>query len=350
MKMIEFLDSERIIGRGYHGNAGAKRAYVHDGVLWMVKFPLNTRNFEGAHLPSYTSSPISEYIGSHIYKILGIPVHDTVLAKYRDKIVVGCKDFTVEASLLDFHSIKNTMDDELISGSFSSSDHGERLKDVLFVIDHAEDFEGLRNEVKERFWDMFVVDAFIRNNDRNNGNWGLLTTFYSKKLAPVFDNGNAFFNKRNPSVTQRRLADKDKIKEDVDSTLSFFTDDEDKHIRPFEYIEDMSNDDCNKAVVRFVEQLDLIKIKDMIQEIPEQAFGLPVMSPIQKEFYITLLETAYEDKLRPVAEELLGKTIGSLNQTKSLAPPRLNDHTKAAENLSESMDSPTAHSQNLECS
>ena len=30
------------------------------------------------------------------------------------------------------------------------------------------------NGVTERFWDMFVVDAFIKNPNRNNGNWGLL--------------------------------------------------------------------------------------------------------------------------------------------------------------------------------
>ena len=42
---------------------------------------------------SYTNSPISEYLGSHIYKILGFDVHDTILGYANGKNVVACKDF-----------------------------------------------------------------------------------------------------------------------------------------------------------------------------------------------------------------------------------------------------------------
>lgn len=308
MKLIDFLESELLEDITYLGNAGTKRAYLHDNVVWMVKFPQSTRNLEGKHLPSYTSSPLSEYIGSHIYDSLRIPVHETVLGRCRGKIVVGCKDFTADgAKLREFSGIKNTVDEDLISGTFGSSARGERLNDVFNVIKSADIFEGLRDKVTERFWDMFVTDAFIRNNDRNNGNWGLLTTPYVKKLAPVFDNGNAFFNKRNLSLTERRLADDALTEQDALKGLSFFTDDNDKHIQPFQYIASMDNKDCNAAILRFVERLDMDKVRNIISEIPEQAFGLPVISPVQKDFYIKLLETAYEEGIRPVAEKLLAK-------------------------------------------
>ena len=40
----------------------------------------------------------------------------------------------------------------------------------------------------ERFWDMFVVDAFIKNPGRSNGNWGvLMDASFSYELAPVYD-------------------------------------------------------------------------------------------------------------------------------------------------------------------
>lgn len=29
-------------------------------------------------------------------------------------------------------------------------------------------------EVKEKFWDMFIIDVFIGNTNRHNGNWGFL--------------------------------------------------------------------------------------------------------------------------------------------------------------------------------
>ena len=52
-------------------------------------------------------------------------------------------------------------------------------------------------ELKERFWDMFIVDELISNNDRNDGNWGLVLDRETRKLriSPVFDNGASFYNK-----------------------------------------------------------------------------------------------------------------------------------------------------------
>lgn len=306
MRMIDFSESELVSSITYLGNAGMKRAYLHDDTVWMVKFPQSTRHFEGKHLPSYTSSPLSEYIGSHVYASLGIPVHETVLGRCRGKIVVGCRDFTADGALLrDFGSIKNTVDEDLITGSFGSSAQGERLGDVLSVIRSADIFDGMRDAVTERFWDIFVTDAFIRNGDRNNGNWGLLVTPYNtRRLAPVFDNGNAFFNKRGISVMERRLTDADKMQEDALSVRSFFTDENDKSIRPFRYMMEGGNADCDAAILRFAERLDMGRVEDIINEIPEEAFGLTVMPAMQREFYIRLLHTTYEQGIRPVVEKL----------------------------------------------
>ena len=202
VEMIDFDACERVRGRGYRDNAGRKLPCLYDGGLWMVKFQGSTRNMAGAHLPSYTSSSVSEYIGSHIYEALGIDAHETVLGRCAGKIVVGCRDFTEHATLLEYSQIKNTVDDEFISGSYGSGAAGERLSDVVRVIGACDEFEGIRDAVVERFWDMFVVDAFIHNNDRNNGNWGLLVARGSVTPAPVYGNGNAFFNKRGPTSSE----------------------------------------------------------------------------------------------------------------------------------------------------
>ena len=77
----------------YGGLSGSKYGILIDGARWMVKFPENTKHFHGKdkpnhHIPAYTTSPISEYIGSKVYESLDIPVHETILG-YRDgKIVV----------------------------------------------------------------------------------------------------------------------------------------------------------------------------------------------------------------------------------------------------------------------
>lgn len=304
MNLIDFAETERLTGRAYRGNAGMKRAYLHDGTVWMVKFPQSTRGLAGKYLPSYTTGPLSEYIGSHIYASLGIPVHETVLGRCGGKIIVACKDFTVDADLLDFHSIKNTVDDELISGSLGSSSHGERLNDVLSVIEHADDFDGIRDEVRERFWDMFVTDAFIHNSDRNNGNWGLLVSRYTTTIAPVFGNGNSFFNKRNLSVTEKRLASEKDIEDDALNIVSFFMDDEDRHIKPLKYIESLCNADCTAALIRFSERLDMTKVADILYGIPETAFGLEILSPVLRDHYIRVMEIIVQQSLNPTLKRL----------------------------------------------
>ena len=71
--------------------------------------------------------------------------------------------------------------------------------------------------VSDRFWDMFVVDAFIRNIDRNNtiGACSGNSTPGSSPSRPVYDNGNSFNNKRTDSGIERRLANPDLIRQDA---------------------------------------------------------------------------------------------------------------------------------------
>ena len=293
MELVDFNTCERIKGYGYRGNAGRKLPYLYNENVWMVKFPGSTKDMTGKHLPSYTSSPISEYLGSHIYETLGIDVHETVLGQCEGKIVVGCRDFTQNATLFEYSQIKNTVDDTLISGSYGSSAHGERLSDVLRVIQTSDEFEGLREKVVERFWDMFVVDAFIHNNNRNNGNWGLLVSKCTLDLAPVYGNGNAFFNKRNPSLFKTRLSEETLLEEDALSGKSFFLDNDDKHLNPLEFFETTNDENCRTALKCFVARVDLAKIFAIIDDIPHKAFGQVVIEEQQREFYKELLEKTY---------------------------------------------------------
>ena len=49
---------------------------------------------------SYSNAPVSEYIGSHVYELIGMPVHETKLGVYKNRVVVGCKDFLSEGENL----------------------------------------------------------------------------------------------------------------------------------------------------------------------------------------------------------------------------------------------------------
>lgn len=92
--MIYDLDSCVLNERNgiYGGNAGNKEGVTINGEYWIIKYPKTTRGMRD-ELPSYTSAPLFEYIGSHVYKILGIDVHETILSIRNSKLVVACKDF-----------------------------------------------------------------------------------------------------------------------------------------------------------------------------------------------------------------------------------------------------------------
>lgn len=141
-----------------------------------------------------------------------------------NKLVVACKDFDPLHRLVEYGQIKNSLTDtEIESVHSSSGQQREALMDVLNVISTAPVFQKTPG-VKERFWDMFIADAFIRNNDRDNGNWGIfINADGTGKLAPVYDNGNCLFNKCNPSVAERRIANERDIYQDALGTgISFF--------------------------------------------------------------------------------------------------------------------------------
>lgn len=105
------------------------------------------------------------------FKIIGIPVQETILGTYnvngKEKVVVACKDFTSHDTVIqDFASLKNTLIDSRHSG------YGTELSEILEAIEEQSSVNP--SELKNRFWDMFIVDALIGNRDRHNGNWGFL--------------------------------------------------------------------------------------------------------------------------------------------------------------------------------
>lgn len=145
-----------------------------EGRRLVGEIPGTTRNLQGS-VPSYTTAPVSEWLGSHVYAALGIPVHETVLGIRDGRIVCACRDFTFpDSRLVNFHDLKNSLsDDEPGFTEDASTGSGVVLADVRSAIHRIPVLRSI-DGVSDRFWDMFVVDAFIRNIDRNNTNWGVL--------------------------------------------------------------------------------------------------------------------------------------------------------------------------------
>lgn len=305
---IENFDSCPLSGLFYGGRAGKKIGVLIDDEPWILKFPRPGRELVGNHVPSYTSSPVSEWLGSHIYASLGIPAHETMLGWRDGHIVCACKDFTwPDKTLIEFSKLKTTMDDDQPGFASPPSDGSSLyLSDVLSTISQV---PWLRDDpaVLERFWRMFVVDALIKNPDRNNGNWGLLRDPAGEfSLAPVYDCGSSLYAKRSASLTSLRMGNETQIEEDaISNTLSCYQvageDGRGHRINPFDYMARSSDPDLLDAVRWVVERLDLDAIADLIDSIPYEYKGRVLMPPRTAESHLLLMDRRLEEGLVPVA-------------------------------------------------
>ena len=200
--MLDFTTLPRR-NKSYAGANGSKIAVVYEGDLYMLKFPGAARQNQDL---SYANGCISEYLGSHVFELAGIPAQKTLLGTYtlngKEKLVVACKDFTVTGLVLqDFTSMKNTVLDSDSNGT------GTELNDIMEAIETQTMIDPA--VLTRHFWDMFIVDALIGNWDRHNGNWGFLynTVTDEVQIAPIFDCGSCLFPQADESIMRAVLDD-----------------------------------------------------------------------------------------------------------------------------------------------
>lgn len=276
--MIDFTELPKR-NKSYAGANGSKISIVYNGEQYMLKFPPHSMK---NHDMSYSNSCISEYLGCKIFEKAGVPVQETILGTYKtkkgvEKIVVACKDFTsVGIELQDFASLKNQIIDSERNG------YGTELADILSVFDEQTAMEP--EKIRERFWDMFIVDAFIGNWDRHNGNWGFLYHVQSDELtlAPVFDCGSCLYPQADERMIMKILADKQEINHRVFNIPLSAIQNNGKKINYYEFISALDNEECNRALLRILSRIDMKEIFNVIEKTP-------FISDLQKEFYRTML-------------------------------------------------------------
>lgn len=278
----------------YAGANGSKISVMYNGEQYMLKFPANApKNKE----LSYANGCVSEYIGCHIFESIGIDVQKTLLGTYRkngkEKVVVACKDFTKSGVVLqDFASLKNTIIDSEHNG------YGTELSDIMKAIEEQNAVNPI--ELKEWFWNVFIVDALIGNWDRHNGNWGFLYNVDTDEMsiAPVFDCGSCLYPQADEQIMKATLENKAEQDLRVFSIpLSGIKIDNTK-INYFDFISSLQNKDCNKALKRILPRINMAEINNIIDETP-------YITDLQKTFYKTMLAQRKEkildfsyDKLR----------------------------------------------------
>lgn len=256
-----------------------KKTLIYEDKKYLVKFPDPIR--EKKKNISYINNAFSEYIGSHIFKLAGFQVQNTILGKYcykgKEKIVCACEDFTDEENVLyEFENVAlSTNPDKKIE---------TELKDIMEVIEESTMIN--TNETKEKFWNMFVMDAFIGNTDRHNGNWGFLLNKKTKQIefSPIYDCGSSL----TPMVEDEEI-EKMNQTEWKNLSLNCYSclKENGKKINYMTYIKQMKNQECNDAIKRIFTNIKVEEINEMIDAIE-------VISTLRKTFYKEVLAQRYQ--------------------------------------------------------
>lgn len=298
--LIDFTNCERSArDLSYTGRAGEKRGIIYNGENWILKFPKNTKEMDRVNI-SYTTSPLSEYIGSKIYEILGYDVHKTILGicndGKRNKIVCACKDFIKDDQnevLCSFTALRNDTSLAVMNREDGgSSASASNLNEILFQLDNNEALSKLK-DAKARFWDVVLIDILINNNDRNEDNWGVIKFKKENKykLAPVYDNGNCFYNKIDDQRAESLLSDNNRLLSSALNVITAYEDDNEKRMTAREILS-VNNKDLKEALIRVsaIVKDRLEEIKKFINEIPETYKNIQIISKVKKEYYLKTLE------------------------------------------------------------
>ncbi len=274
--MVDFTRCKINNYKYYGGKNGGKICITYNNEDYMLKFP-------------NINEGITEHIVCNIFKTLGLKVQDTILGTYNingnEKIVVACKDFTSKGNILkQFAELKNSQIET------SKNGYGTELSEVIETIENQLIYDN--KKLKEFFWQMFIADSLVGNFDRHNGNWGFLINEDLKKveIAPIYDCASCLYPQLTDEMIESIINDEEEMKARVyifpTSSLKI----NDKKINYFEYISNLQNEDCNKALLKLFPQIDLNKINLIIDETP-------YITNIRKEFYKKILKLRYENIL-----------------------------------------------------
>lgn len=236
---------------------------------------------------------ISEYLGSHIFELLGIPVQETILGTYKGENVVLLKNFCDDGDVLvHFNDVGESSleeDKEMYQYSY---------EDIQSMLISNKKLTNVRETV-DRFWDMFIIDALNGNFDRHGGNWGFIKKDNKYRIAPVYDNGSSMYPKLNSDERIKNVLDS--LEEIEKRVYQFPT----SHIKLngrkssyFEVINSLEFEECNNALKRIYPKIDMSKIDKLIDSIEN-------ITDLRKEFYKRMYFERYSRILRNAYDRLI---------------------------------------------
>ena len=261
-------------GRFYSG-AERKKSILINGNAYLVKFQKNSRD-------GLRFNHVSEFLGSHIFSMLGIETQETQLGTFGNENVVVIKDFLSEDEVfVPFNGIgDSSLEQDKEKYQYSYEDIINMLKDNMKLTDV--------EQTIDLFWDMFIVDALIANFDRHGSNWGFIKKDNKYRLSPIFDNGSSLFPQLNTDEKiQAVLNDQSEIEQRIYKFPTTQVKYQGKKSSYYDIISSLVFEECNNALVRITERVDLNKINKLIDSIKN-------ISDLRREFYKLILKKRFE--------------------------------------------------------
>ena len=270
--------------------AEKKMTYVYENEIYMIKLPAPNR---GKMSFSYKNNQYSEHISCLIFKSCGFSTQETVLGTLtmntgKVKEVVGCKIFTTGSKVLyEFSKFGNAV--------ISESNMSNSIEDVNLIIDNSK-FITEKESIKNRFWDMFVIDTLIANPDRHLNNWGLLRNGSEFEFSPIYDCGSSLGAIRTDEGMKRLLEEPLEFKNQEFNIKSCYRLNG-KIIFCHQLFKNPPKE-LSEATKRTFPRIDMNAIFGIIDSVEQ-------ISEIRKEYLKRAIELRYEQMIKPAFKRIM---------------------------------------------
>lgn len=268
----------RLSGINYGGSEKKLGILINDK-RYMLKFQKNT-------VFGKRNNHLSEYIGSKIFELIGLPVQKVYLGTYKNEQVVACKDFINEyEQFVPFNDIgESSIDVDFFKNQYT-------YENIMYMLEENKKITNVLETIS-MFWDMYIVDAFIGNFDRHGNNWGFIKFNNNYKIAPIFDNGSCLYPQMTDENQMQLIINSI---EETDKRIYHYPTSqikiENQKSSYYDVIYSTRYEECNKALKRVYNKIEIDKIYSIIDDIEN-------ISDIHKKFYKHMIKERYEKILK----------------------------------------------------
>lgn len=159
-----------------------------------------------------------------------------------------------------------------------------------------------KEDVKEKFWKMYILDSFLGNSNRSSSNWGFVVNAKEKysKFSPIYSCGFCLY----PQISDKEI---DKIlgnKKEIETNILLFPaskimkdNDNTKNSNYAQTINSLNYNGCNNAIKWFVNNLNFQEIDNIINKTEK-------ISNKRKKFYSIILRERFNYIIKPAYEKL----------------------------------------------